>query len=201
MLTRELKNQVDKVWGRFWSGGMANPLEIIEQITYLLFLKRLDDLQTLAENKSRRLKQPIEQNFFPKGKEKLRWTNLKNLASEEMFNIVDKEVFPFLQNLGKYEGSYIKHMQGARFTIPSPKLLSDAIDLLDKIPMEERDTKGDLYEYMLGKLSSSGQLGQFRTPKHIIELMLELTAPIIKDIICDPACGSGHMLTYAFDLL
>lgn len=197
MLTGELKNQVDKVWTRFWSGGMANPLEIIEQITYLLFLKRLDDLQTLAENKSRRLKKPIEQNFFPKDKEKLRWNNLKNLAPEEMFNIVDKEAFPFLQNLGKNEGSYFKHMQGARFTIPSPKLLSDAIDLLDKIPMEERDTKGDLYEYMLGKLSSSGQLGQFRTPRHIIQLMLELTAPTIKDTICDPACGTCGFLVNA----
>ena len=197
MLTGELKNQVDKVWSRFWSGGMANPLEIIEQITYLLFLKRLDDLQTLAENKSRRLKKPIEQNFFPKGKEKLRWNSLKNLAPEEMYNIVDKEAFPFLQNLGKDKSSYIKHMQGARFTIPSPKLLSDAIDLLDKIPMEERDTKGDLYEYMLGKLSSSGQLGQFRTPRHIIRLMLELTAPTIKETICDPACGTCGFLVNA----
>ncbi|MDC3074132.1 type I restriction-modification system subunit M [Candidatus Pelagibacter sp.] len=201
MLTGDLKNQVDKVWSRFWSGGMANPLEIIEQITYLLFLKRLDDLQTLAENKSRRLKKPIEQNFFPKGKEKLRWNNLKNLAPEEMFNIVDKEAFPFLQNLGNDESSYIKHMQGARFTIPSPKLLSDAIDLLDKIPMEERDTKGDLYEYMLGKLSSSGQLGQFRTPRHIIQLMLELTAPTIKDTICDPACGTCGFLVNASEYI
>ncbi len=201
MLTGDLKNQVDKVWSRFWSGGMANPLEIIEQITYLLFLKRLDDLQTLAENKSRRLKKPIEQNFFPKGKEKLRWNNLKNLAPEEMYNIVDKEAFPFLQYLGKDESSYIKHMQGARFTIPSPKLLSDAIDLLDKIPMEERDTKGDLYEYMLGKLSSSGQLGQFRTPRHIIQLMLELTAPTIKDTICDPACGTCGFLVNASEYI
>ena len=201
MLTGELKSQVDKVWTRFWSGGMANPLEIIEQITYLLFLKRLDDLQTLADNKSRRLKKPIEKNFFPKGKEKLRWNNLKNLAPQDMFNIVDKEVFPFLQNLGNEEGSYIKHMQGARFTIPSPKLLSDAIDLLDKIPMEERDTKGDLYEYMLGKLSSSGQLGQFRTPRHIIQLMLELTAPTIKDTICDPACGTCGFLVNASEYI
>ena len=201
MLTGNLKNQVDKVWSRFWSGGMANPLEIIEQITYLLFLKRLDDLQTLAENKSRRLKKPIEQNFFPKGKEKLRWNNLKNLAPEEMYNIVDKEAFPFLQYLGKDESSYIKHMHGARFTIPSPKLLSDAIDLLDKIPMEERDTKGDLYEYMLGKLSSSGQLGQFRTPRHIIQLMLKLTAPTIKDTICDPACGTCGFLVNASEYI
>ena len=201
MLTGELKSQVDKVWTRFWSGGMANPLEIIEQITYLLFLKRLDDLQTLAENKSRRLNKPIEQNLFPKGKEKLRWNNLKNLAPDEMFNVVDKEAFPFLQYLGKEEGSYIKHMQGARFTIPSAKLLSDAIDLLDKIPMDERDTKGDLYEYMLGKLSSSGQLGQFRTPRHIIQLMIELTLPTTKDIICDPACGTCGFLVSASEFI
>ena len=202
MLTGELKSQVDKVWTRFWSGGMANPLEIIEQITYLLFLKRLDDLQTLAENKSRRLKKPIEQNFFPKGKEKLRWNNLKNLSPEEMFNIVDKEAFPFLQNLGNDESSYIKHMQGARFTIPTAKLLSDAIDLLDKIPMEERDTKGDLYEYLLSKLTTAGINGQFRTPRHIIRAMVDMMDPKATDRICDPSCGTAGFLstTYAFML-
>ncbi len=201
MLSNNLKSQVDKVWSTFWSGGMSNPLEIIEQITYLLFLKRLDDLQTLAENKSRRLKKPIEQIFFPKNKEKMRWNKLKNLAPKEMFNIVDKEVFPFLQNLGKNKSSYVKHMVGARFTIPTPKLLSDALDLLDKIPMEERDTKGDLYEYMLSKLSSSGQLGQFRTPRHIIQLILELTTPTTNDLICDPACGTCGFLIYASEYL
>jgi len=197
MLSSELRSQVDKVWSTFWSGGMANPLEIIEQITYLLFLKRLDDLQILTENKSTRLKKPLEQNFFPKGKNKMRWSKLKNLAPQEMFNIVDKEVFPFLQSLSNDKTSYTKHMQGARFTIPTPMLLSTAIDLLDKIPMQDRDTKGDLYEYMLGKLSSSGQLGQFRTPRHIIRLMVELTAPTIKDKICDPASGTCGFLVNA----
>ena len=201
MLSSELRSQVDKVWDTFWSGGMANPLEIIEQITYLLFLKRLDDLQTLAENKSIRLKKPLEQNFFPKGKDKMRWSKLKNLAPQEMFNIVDKEVFPFLQSLSNDKGSYTKHMQGARFTIPTPMLLSTAIDLLDKIPMEDRDTKGDLYEYMLGKLSSSGQLGQFRTPRHIIRLIVELTSPTIKDIICDPASGTCGFLVNASEYI
>ena len=172
MLSNELRKQVDKVWSTFWSGGMANPLEIIEQITYLLFLKRIDDLQVLAENKSLRLKKPIEKNFFPEGKENMRWSKLKNLAPAEMFKVVEKEVFPFFQTLADDKGSYTKHMQGARFTIPTARLLSDAIDLLDKIPMEDRDTKGDLYEYMLSKLSSSGQLGQFRTPRHIIRLIV-----------------------------
>ena len=201
MLSKELRNQVDKVWSTFWSGGMANPLEIIEQITYLLFLKRLDDLQTLEENKSIRLKKPLKQNFFPKGKDKMRWSKLKNLAPQEMFNLVDKEVFPFLQSLSSDKGSYTKHMHGARFTIPTPMLLSTAIDLLDKIPMQDRDTKGDLYEYMLGKLASSGQLGQFRTPRHIIKLMVELTAPTIKDTICDPASGTCGFLVNASEYI
>ena len=129
MLTGDLKNQVDKVWSRFWSGGMANPLEIIEQITYLLFLKRLDDLQTLAENKSRRLKKPIEQNFFPKGKEKLRWNNLKNLAPEEMFNIVDKEVFPLPNgkrgNLLEYGKQNLSKLKSAGKIDPKLKEASD----------------------------------------------------------------------------
>ena len=201
MLSNELRNQVDKVWSTFWSGGMANPLEIIEQITYLLFLKRIDDLQVLAENKSLRLKKPIEKNFFPEGKENMRWSKLKNLAPAEMFKVVEKEVFPFFQTLADDKGSYTKHMQGARFTIPTARLLSDAIDLLDKIPMEDRDTKGDLYEYMLSKLSSSGQLGQFRTPRHIIRLIVELSAPTIKDIICDPASGTCGFLVNASEYI
>jgi type I restriction enzyme M protein len=201
MLTAELRSQVDKVWNSFWSGGISNPLEIIEQITYLLFLRRLDDLQTLEENKARRLNKPLEQNFFPKGKDNLRWSKLKNMAPQEMFNLVDKEVFPFLRSLGGDNSSYGRHMQGARFTIPTPMLLSTAIDLLDQIPMQDRDTKGDLYEYMLSKIASAGQNGQFRTPRHIIRLMVELTAPTVKDTICDPASGTCGFLVNASEYL
>jgi type I restriction enzyme M protein len=201
MLTAELRSQVDKVWNSFWSGGISNPLEIIEQITYLLFLRRLDDLQTLEENKARRLNKPLEQNFFPKRKDNLRWRKLKNMAPQEMFNLVDKEVFPFLRSLGGDSSSYGRHMQGARFTIPTPMLLSTAIDLLDQIPMQDRDTKGDLYEYMLSKIASAGQNGQFRTPRHIIRLMVELTAPTVKDTICDPASGTCGFLVNASEYL
>ena len=201
MLTAELRSQVDKVWNSFWSGGISNPLEIIEQITYLLFLRRLDDLQTLEENKARRLNKSLEQNFFPKGKNNLRWSKLKNMAPQEMFNLVDKEVFPFLRSLGGDNSSYGRHMQGARFTIPTPMLLSTAIDLLDQIPMQDRDTKGDLYEYMLSKIASAGQNGQFRTPRHIIRLIVELTAPIVKDTICDPASGTCGFLVNASEYL
>ena len=201
MLTAELRSQVDKVWNSFWSGGISNPLEIIEQITYLLFLRRLDDLQTLEDNKARRLNKPLEQDLFPKRKDNLRWSKLKNMAPQEMFNLVDKEVFPFLRSLGGDSSSYGRHMQGARFTIPTPMLLSTAIDLLDQIPMQDRDTKGDLYEYMLSKIASAGQNGQFRTPRHIIRLMVELTAPIVKDTICDPASGTCGFLVNASEYL
>jgi type I restriction enzyme M protein len=208
MLNSELRSQVDKVWNEFWSGGMSNPLEIIEQITYLLFLKRLDDLQTLEDNKSIRLKKPVERKIFPVGKdnkncsyEDMRWSKLKNMTPEKTFSIISENVFPFMRDLGGDGSTYSKHMEGARFTIPVPKLLTKAIDLLDQIPMEDRDTKGDLYEYMLGKLQSAGQNGQFRTPRHIIKLMVELTAPTSKDTICDPASGTCGFLVNASEYM
>ena len=208
MLNSKLRGQVDKVWNEFWSGGMSNPLEIIEQITYLLFLKRLDDLQTLEDNKSIRLKKPTENKIFPAGKdvknckyEDMRWSKLKNMTPEKTFKIVSENVFPFMCDLGGDGSTYSKHMEGARFTIPTPKLLTKAIDLLDQIPMEDRDTKGDLYEYMLSKLQSAGQNGQFRTPRHIIRLMVELTAPTSKDTICDPASGTCGFLVNASEYM
>jgi type I restriction enzyme M protein len=208
MLNSELRSQVDQVWNEFWSGGMSNPLEIIEQITYLLFLKRLDDLQTLEDNKSIRLKKPVERKIFPAGKdnkncsyEDMRWSKLKNMTPEKTFSIISENVFPFMRDLGGDGSTYSKHMEGARFTIPVPKLLTKAIDLLDQIPMEDRDTKGDLYEYMLGKLQSAGQNGQFRTPRHIIRLMVELTAPTSKDTICDPASGTCGFLVNASEYM
>ncbi|MBT8539446.1 SAM-dependent DNA methyltransferase [Polynucleobacter paneuropaeus] len=208
MLTGELRSQVDKVWDSFWSGGISNPLEIIEQITYLLFLRRLDDLQTLEENKSARLGKPLAKKFFPDGSdsksckyEDMRWSRLKNMAPQDMFNVMSDHVFPFLRDVGGDGSTYSKQMQGARFTIPTPMLLSTAIDLLDQIPMDDRDTKGDLYEYMLGKLASAGQNGQFRTPRHIIRLMVDLTAPTAKDTICDPASGTCGFLVNASEYL
>ena len=199
MITGAIKSQIDQIWNAFWSGGISNPLEVIEQITYLLFLRRLDDLQTLEENKSAKLKKPIERRVFPKGKdakgrpyEDYRWSRFKHFAPAEMFAVVGEHVFPFLRTdlLGGEDSTYAQHMKDARFTIPTPALLAKVVDLLDAVPMEDRDTKGDLYEYMLGKITSAGQNGQFRTPRHIIRLMVELTAPQPDDMICDPACGT-----------
>jgi type I restriction enzyme M protein len=208
MLTGEIRSQIDAVWNSFWSGGISNPLEVIEQITYLLFLRRLDELQTLEENKSTRLKKPLERRIFPEGSDTrgrayqdLRWQTFKNFEAREMFTVVSEHVFPFLRTLGGDDSTYAKHMEGARFTIPTPQLLAKVVDLLDKVPMEDRDTKGDLYEYMLGKIASAGQNGQFRTPRHIIQLMVALTAPQPADIICDPAAGTGGFLVAAGEYL
>jgi type I restriction enzyme M protein len=201
MLTGELRNQIDRVWDAFWSGGIANPLEVIEQITYLLFLRRLDELQTLQELKAERLKKPIERQIFPGGKDSkgrpykdFRWSHFKNLEPREMYTVVSEHVFAFLRNLGGDQSTYARHMKDARFTIPTPALLAKVVDLLDHVPMEDRDTKGDLYEYMLGKIATAGQNGQFRTPRHIIRLMVEMVAPKPTDIVCDPACGTCGFL-------
>ena len=185
MLTGEIRNQVDRIWNEFATGGLSNPLEVIEQITYLLFLKRLDDLQSLEESKAARLGQPIERRIFPEGKdpkgrsyEDLRWSRFKNFAPAEMFDVIGEHVFPFLRNLGGDGSTYAHHMKDARFTIPKASLLAKVVDMLDHIPMEDRDTKGDLYEYMLGKTASAGRNGQFRTPRHIIPVSYtHLTLP------------------------
>jgi type I restriction enzyme M protein len=212
MITGSIKSQIDQIWNAFWTGGISNPLEVIEQITYLLFLRRLDDLHTLEENKSARLKKPMERRIFPKGKdgigknggrpyEDLRWSRFKHFAPADMYSVVGEHVFPFLRDLGGDESTYAHHMKDARFTIPTPALLSKVVDLLDAVPMEDRDTKGDVYEYMLGKIASAGQNGQFRTPRHIIRLMVELTAPQPTDVICDPACGTAGFLVTAGEVL
>ncbi len=197
MITGDLKNKIDAVWNSFWSGGISNPLEVIEQITYLLFIKRLDDLHTLEENKAARLKKAMEKRIFPEGKdtkkrsyEDYRWSKFKNFSPADMHTVVSEHIFPFMRTMGGESSTYSKHMEGARFTIPSPGLLSKVVDLLDTIPMESRDIKGDLYEYMLGKIASAGQNGQFRTPRHIIELMVYIIEPGPQDIMCDPAGGT-----------
>ena len=197
MITGELKSKIDTIWNAFWSGGIANPLEVIEQITYLLFIRRLDDLQTLAEKKANRAGQPIEHPLFQPGQADLRWSKFKDLEPGVMHQVVAQGVFPFLQQLGGDGSTYSEHMKDARFTIPTPALLSKVVDLLDEIPMNDRDTNGDLYEYMLGKIATAGTNGQFRTPRHIIQLMVDMTAPQPTDQICDPAAGTSGFLVSA----
>lgn len=165
MLTGEIRSQIDRIWDAFWSGGIANPLEVIEQITYLLFLRRLDELHTLEENKAARLKKPMDRRVFPEGKdgigktggrayEDLRWSHFRHFAPAEMYAVVSEHVFPFLRTLGGDQSTYAHHMKDARFTVPTPALLAKVVDLLDAVPMEDRDTKGDVYEYMLGKIAT-----------------------------------------------
>jgi type I restriction enzyme M protein len=212
MLTGELRSKIDNVWNAFWAGGISNPLEVIEQITYLLFMRGLDDAHTLEENKANRLRKPMERRIFPPGKDKIgknggvayedmRWSRLKNRDSATMFEIISEHVFPFLRTMAEEGTAHATHMKGARFTIPTPALLAKVVDLLADIPMEDRDTKGDLYEYMLAKIAAAGQNGQFRTPRHIIELMVEMMAPNPKDVIVDPACGTCGFLVAVGEFL
>jgi type I restriction enzyme M protein len=208
MLTGEIRSQINAIWDSFWSGGISNPLEIMEQVTYLLFIRRLDDAHTLAESRALMLKKHIENRIFPEGADPkgrayndLRWSRFKNFAPAEMYTVVGEHVFPFMRSMGGDGSTYSHHMKDARFTIPTAALLSKVVDMLDHVPMEDRDTKGDLYEYMLGKIASAGQNGQFRTPRHIIQLMVALTAPTPKDIICDPASGTCGFLVAAGEYL
>ena len=206
MITGEIKSKVDRIWDTLWSGGISNPLTIIEQLTYLLFIKRLDELHTLKENKAARLKAPIEEPIFTPAQDHLRWSRFKETSPEQMFATVRDHAFPFIKTIGQSssgEGSstYSHHMKDATFMMPTPRVLANVVDQLDDIDMADRDTKGDLYEYMLGKIASAGQNGQFRTPRHIIQLMVDMTAPTPKDKICDPACGTAGFLIAASEYL
>lgn len=207
MITGELKSKVDRIWDTMWAGGISNPLSVIEQLTYLLFIKRLDELHTLRERKATRLGKPIEDPIFSKKQDGLRWSRLKETDPETMFETVRDGVFPFIKKLGSKNGdgegdsTYSHHMKDALFMIPTAKLLANVVDQLDGIDMADSDTKGDLYEYMLGKIAAAGQNGQFRTPRHIIKLMVEMMAPTPKDVICDPACGTAGFLIAASEYL
>lgn len=217
MLTGEIRSQVDRIWDAFWTGGISNPLEVIEQITYLLFIKRLDEVHTLRELKANRTNQPIENPIFaetppppenpddpqPDDEQTYRWSRFKNFEAKTLYTLVDQKVFPFIRNLGAEESAFSKHMENARLTLPPEKagLLSRVVEMLDKVPMDDKDTKGDLYEYLLSKLSTAGQNGQFRTPRHIIKMMVELMAPKPREVICDPACGTAGFLVAASEYL
>ena len=201
MITGELKSKIDRIWDTMWSGGISNPLSVIEQLTYLLFIKRLDELQTLKEAKAARTGKPIQGPIFAADQDRLRWSRFKEVAPEQMFEAVRDGVFPFIKTLGNKEGTdgeggstYTHHMKDALFMMPTARVLANVVDQLDGIGMADSDTKGDLYEYMLGKIATAGQNGQFRTPRHIIKLMVDMTAPAPKDVICDPACGTAGFL-------
>ena len=207
MITGELRNKVDKIWETFWTGGITNPLEVIEQFTYLLFIKGLDDIETRKENEANFLEVSYV-GIFPTDKQHLRWSKFKDNDSRDMYNIMSNEVFPFIKGLHQDgDSAYSKYMGDAIFKIPTPQMLSKIVDGIDKLKLEERDkekdkdTKGDLYEYLLSKLGQAGTNGQFRTPRHIINMMVELVKPTPSDIIADPAMGSAGFLVAAQEYL
>lgn len=199
MITGEIKSKVDRLWEAFWSGGIANPLTVIEQISYLIFIKRLDEIHTLKENKANLLGGQIEDPIFSPEQKDLRWSVFKDYDAETMFKIVSAKVFPFIKNMGGK--NFTKYMKDAVFMIPRPALLTQAVDMLNDIPMTDMDTKGDLYEYLLSKIAQAGVNGQFRTPRHIIKMMVELADIKPNDIICDPACGTAGFLVSAAEYL
>lgn len=203
MITGEIKSKIDHIWNAFWSGGISNPLEVMEQMTFLLFIRRLDEIQIAKERKANRLKQDIEHPIFTAEQDALRWSKFITLGDPtQLYELVSSQVFPFIKNIGIEENStYSHHMKDARFTIPTPALLTKVVDLLADVPMDDKDTKGDIYEYMLGKIASAGQNGQFRTPRHIIKMIVDLMQPKPTDTICDPACGTAGFLVAASEYL
>lgn len=195
MITGELRSKVDKIWETFWTGGITNPLEVIEQFTYLLFIKGLDDKEIVKENDAVLLGIDFDRTF-PEDKQNLRWSKFKNFEAETMYDVVANEVFPFIKSLHTNKDSaYAKYMGDAIFKIPTPLMLSKIIDGIDNIDMDEnKDTKGDLYEYLLSKVATAGTNGQFRTPRHIIDMIVRLMKPTPQDVIVDPAAGSAGFL-------
>jgi len=203
MITGELKSQVDKIWDAFWTGGISNPLSVIEQFTYLLFIRRLDERQLLEEKKANTVGIPIQQVIFTPEQKELRWSSLKNKDPQSMFDVFTKPivdgmtVFDHMKQVGDAAGVFAEFMSKANFIIATPRLLDQVVQMIDKIDMKDRDTKGDLYEYMLSKIASAGTNGQFRTPRHIIKMMVEMTQPKKDEIICDPSCGTAGFLVAA----
>ena len=195
MITGELRSKVDKIWETFWTGGITNPLEVIEQFTYLLFIKGLDDKEIVKENDALLLGIDFDRTF-PEDKQNLRWSKFKNFEAETMYDVVANEVFPFIKSLHTNKDSaYAKYMGDAIFKIPTPLMLTKIVDGIDNIDMDEnKDTKGDLYEYLLSKVATAGTNGQFRTPRHIIDMIVKLMKPTPQDVIVDPAAGSAGFL-------
>lgn len=195
MITGELRNKIDRIWETFWTGGITNPLDVIEQFTYLLFIKQLDDVETTNENEANFLGVPFE-SMFPDDCQQYRWSKFKNLGSaEEMYDIVLNGVFPFIKNLHQDgDSAYSKYMGDAIFKIPTASMLTKIVDGIDGLELGDADSKGDLYEYLLSKVATAGTNGQFRTPRHIIKMMVELVQPQPEDTIIDPAMGSAGFL-------
>lgn len=202
MITGELKNKIDKIWETFWTGGITNPLDVIEQFTYLLFIKQLDEVETRREADAMILGFEPDR-IFSEDEQEYRWSRFKNLGDADIvYKLVQENVFPFIKGLhSDKDSAYARYMGDAIFKIPTPGLLSKIIDGIDGLNIQEAaeggDSKGDLYEYLLSKVATAGTNGQFRTPRHIIRMMVEMVKPNPSDTIIDPAMGSAGFLCEA----
>ena len=215
MMTGELRNKIDSLWDTFAAGGLVNPLDVIEQITYLMFIRDLDDTDNLRAKESEMLGLPFKSMFAGEvtiGERKvegrqLKWSVFRDYPAGQMYSVMQEFVFPFIKNLdGKKDSAYSKYMDDAIFKLPTPLLLSKVVDALDEIytmmsKSDDKDVRGDVYEYLLNKIAKSGLNGQFRTPRHIIDMMVELMKPTPDEIICDPACGTSGFLVSSGEYL
>ena len=215
MITGELKNKIDGLWEIFWTGGLTNPLDVIEQMTYLMFIHDLDEADNLHIKESAMLGLPYQSVFAEEvtvgerkiSGEQLKWSVFHDFPSQKMYVTMQELVFPFIKNLhGNKESAYAKYMGDAIFKIPTPLMLDKIISAMDEIykemsQLKNADTRGDIYEYLLSKLATAGVNGQFRTPRHIIKMMVELMDPNPNEVICDPACGTSGFLVAASEYL
>lgn len=198
-LESELKSKIRKLWDKFWSGGISNPLQAIEQISYLIYMKKLEDKDVLEEQNA--ILKGIEFRSIFTNHEDCRWSVWIQKSADEILDHVRDNVFPFMRNLGDKDTLYSKYMKDASFSLPTASLLIEAVNIINDMHIKEQnqDTQGDIYEYLLSELSTAGKNGQFRTPRHIIDMMVELSNPEFGDRILDPSCGTAGFLVSAYE--
>ena len=201
MLHAELKSKIRKLWDKFWSGGISNPLQAIEQISYLIFMKKMED-KDILEQQNATLKGIKYKSVFEDYKN-CRWSEWSEYPSDRILSHVRDIVFPFMRNLGEEESLYSKYMKDASFSLPTASLLIEAVNIINDLHIKEQnqDTQGDIYEYLLSELQTAGKNGQFRTPRHIIRMMVNLAKPELGDRILDPACGTAGFLVNAYEYI
>ncbi len=215
MITGELKNKIDSIWETFWTGGLTNPLDVIEQMTYMMFIHDLDDSDNLRAKEAAMLGLPYQSIFAEEVRigdrtvagNQLKWSIFHDFPAAKMYSVVQEWVFPFIKNLhGDRDSAYAKYMGDAIFKIPTPLMLDKIVTSMDTLyaqmaQVKSSDIRGDVYEYLLSKLSTAGVNGQFRTPRHIIHMMVDLMEPGPDEVICDPACGTSGFLVAASEYL
>lgn len=208
MITGTLKSNIDKLWEEFWTGGISNPLTIIEQITFLMYARLLDMNEISDEKKTSRTKKTFKHRFND-DQQHLRWSNLIHIESaDELMHVIRDQLFPFFKSSSSAPGEYSNEgtlfsefMKDAQLMVQRPSLLQKAVTMVDQLPLDKGDTKGDLYEYLLSKLTTAGINGQFRTPRHIIRAIVDIMDPSVTDRICDPACGTAGFLNTSYEFM